>query len=145
MSEGGKLELQSHSAHPEPQPRQRLEKPGAIIEYANARGPLAVGLGVALDEIRAEALIWDTDGRRNRRVHKVQGRAGRVRTRLLPARKGARETSRETHCRSRMTRRCFRRRTRRATAVAFCSVIHGGCKRDVFLGVSYRWTAIWSC
>ena len=76
------------SAHPEPQPRQRLEKPGAIIEYANARGPLTVSLSVALDEIRAEALIWDADGSQNRHVHKVQ-RAGRVWMRLVLIRKGA--------------------------------------------------------
>lgn len=49
MSEKGKLELQSHSvAHPELQPRQRLEKLGAIIEYANAPGPLTVSLSVGL-------------------------------------------------------------------------------------------------
>lgn len=66
----------------------RLEKPGAIIEYANAPGPLTVSLSVALDEIRAEALIWDTDGSQNRHVHKVQ-RAGRVWMRLVLIIKGA--------------------------------------------------------
>lgn len=81
--------MQSHSAaHPELQPRQRLEKPGAIIEYANARRPLTVSLSVALDEIRAEALMWDADGSQNRHVHKVQ-RAGRVWMRLVLIRKGA--------------------------------------------------------
>lgn len=75
-------------AHPELQPRQRLEKLGAIIEYANAPGPLTVSLSVALDEIRAEALIWDTDGSQNRHVHKVQ-RGGRVWMRLVLIRKGA--------------------------------------------------------
>lgn len=70
-------ESERASAHPELQPRQRLEKPGAIIEYANAAGPLTVSLGVALDEIRAEALMWSADGSQNRHVHKVQ-RAGRA-------------------------------------------------------------------
>lgn len=89
MSERGKLELQSHSAaHPELQPRQRLEKPGAIIEYANAPGPLTVSVSVALDEISAEALIWDADGRQNRHVYKVQ-KAGRVWKRLVLIKKGA--------------------------------------------------------
>lgn len=70
--------MQSHSvAHPELQPRQRLEKPGAIIEYANAPGPFTVSLSVALDEIRAEALIWDTGGSQNSRMHKAH-RAGTV-------------------------------------------------------------------
>lgn len=58
MSERGKLELQSHSvAHPELRRRQRLEKPGAIIENANAQGPLTVSPSVPLDEIGAQALI----------------------------------------------------------------------------------------
>lgn len=73
MSGKEKLALQSHSvAHPELHPRQRLEKLGAIIEYANAPGPLSVSVGVAVDEIRAEALIWDADGSHSRHLHKVQ-------------------------------------------------------------------------
>lgn len=89
MSERGKLELQSHSAaHPELQPRQRLEKPSAIIEYANAPGPLTVGVSVALDEISAGALIRDADGSRNRRVYKVK-KAERVWMRLVLIRSGA--------------------------------------------------------
>lgn len=81
MSERGKLQLQSHSAaHPELQPRQRLEKPGAIIEYANAPGPLTVSGAVALDEI--SALIWDTDGSHKRHVCKVR-QAGRMGMRLV--------------------------------------------------------------
>lgn len=58
-------------AHPELQPRQRLEKPGSIIEYVNAPGPLTVRASVALDEIRAEALIWDAGGSQIRHMHKV--------------------------------------------------------------------------
>lgn len=76
-------------AHPELQPRRWLEKPGAIIEYANAPGPLSVSLSVALDEIRAEALIWDTGGSQNRHVHKAH-RAAAVWMRLVLIRKGAR-------------------------------------------------------
>lgn len=87
MSERGKLELQSHSAHTQSCSRGNgLKKLGAIIEYANAPGPFTVSLSVALDEIRAEALIWDTDGSQNRHVHKVQ-RAGRVWMRLVLIRK----------------------------------------------------------
>ena len=78
MSKKGKLELQSHSvAHPALQPRLQHEKLGAIIEYANASGPLTVSFSVALDEISAEALIWYADESQNRHVYKAQ-KAGRV-------------------------------------------------------------------
>lgn len=91
MSERGKLQLQSHSAaHPELQPRQRLEKPGAIIEYANAPGPLTVSGAGALDEI--SALIWDTDGSHKRHVYKVR-QAGRVWMRLVLIRQGSHNQS----------------------------------------------------
>lgn len=86
MSEKGKLELQKPlHAHPELQPRQRLEKLVAIMEYANAAGSFPVGVGVAADEIRTRALIWDADRDQNH-VHKVP-RAGRVWKRLVLIRK----------------------------------------------------------
>lgn len=82
MSEKGKLELQKPlHARPELQPRQRREKLLAIMEYANATGSFPVSVGVAADEIRTGALIWDTDRNQNH-VHKVP-RAGRVWKRLV--------------------------------------------------------------
>lgn len=89
MSEKGKLELQKPlHAHPELQSRQRLEKLVAIMEYANAAGSFPVVVpcvGVAADEIRTGALIWDADRTQNH-VHKVP-RAGRVWKRLVLIRK----------------------------------------------------------
>lgn len=87
MREKGKLELQKLlHAHPELQPRQRLEKLVAMMEYANAAGSFPVSVGVAADEIRTGTLIWDTDRNQNH-VHKVP-RAGRVWKRLVLIRKG---------------------------------------------------------
>lgn len=79
MSEKGKLELQKPlHAHPELQPRQRLEKLVAIMEYANAASSFPVSGGAAAAEIRTGALIWDADRYQNH-VHKVPivGRVGK--------------------------------------------------------------------
>lgn len=77
MSEKGKLELQKPlHAQPELQPRQRLEKLLAIMEYANAAGSFAVSVGVAADEIRTAALIWDTDRRQESCAQSTQSGKG---------------------------------------------------------------------
>lgn len=85
-------------------PRAAAAATGAIIEYANAPGPLTVSGRAALDEI--SALIWDTDGSHNRHVYKVQ-KAGRVWMRLVLIRKASqnhggtarwRLTSRKSSC-----------------------------------------------
>lgn len=141
MSKRGKLELRKPlHAHPELQPRQRLEKLVAIMEYANAPSSFPVSVSVAADEIRARALIWDTDRNQNH-VHKVP-RAGRVWKRLVLISKRCARTSNEAaDARTVLIIKgdpVLNKHTQTGAPAAVGACVSRGYKRNVFSGCPNR-------